>query len=140
MGSVNYRAYLPTKFWSTIGVNRQTIKAISRFFMDFTENIKNIHIGCIIQQKLVEKSMTVTGFAKKIKKERTNVHDIFKRKSIDTELLIEISKALNYDFIRNVYYKEQPPSTILISIKTEDDLLKKISLLEKIIRILKGKK
>ena len=102
--------------------------------MNFIENIRDIHIGAIIQEKLTEKSMTVTGLANKISRERTTVHDIFKRKSIDTELLIEISKALDYDFIHNVYFKEKTSSSLLISIKTEEDLLKKMNLLEKIIR------
>ena len=102
--------------------------------MNFTDNIQDIHIGKIIQDKLAEKSMTVTGLATKINRERTTVHDIFKRKSIDTELLREISIALDYDFIRNVYYKEETP-TIFIPIKTEEDLKN----LEEIIRTAKGK-
>ena len=106
--------------------------------MDFIENLQNIHIGKIIEKKLKEKSMTVTGLADKINRERTTVHDIFKRKSIDTELLIEISKALDYDFIRNVYFKEQASSAIFISIKTEEELLKKLNLFEEFIRSVKS--
>jgi len=112
-------------------------KQIHAFFMDFIENIQNIHIGRVIEEKLKEKSMTVTELADNINCVRTNVHDIFKRKSIDTELLIAISKALDYDFIRNIYYKEQTSSTIFISIKTKEDLLNKFNLLEEFIRLVK---
>jgi len=108
--------------------------------MDFKENTQNIHIGSIIEKKLKEKSMTVTGFAKKINRERTTVHDIFNRKSIDIELLIEISKALDYDFIHKVYFKEQTSPAILISIKTEEELLKNMDILEKFIRFIKNRK
>ena len=105
--------------------------------MDFIDSLQNIYIGKIIEEKLKEKSMTVTGLADKINRERSTVHDIFKRKSIDTELLIEISKALDYDFIHKVYFKEQALSTLFISIKTEEELLEKLHLLEEFIRCVK---
>ena len=106
--------------------------------MDFIENIRDIHIGTIIQEKLTEKSMTITGLADKINRERTTVHDIFKRKSIDTELLIEISKALDYDFIRNVYFKTQTSLSPDGSGKTEESRLKILNLLEEFIRFVKS--
>jgi len=108
--------------------------------MDFIENIQNIHIGSIIEEKLREKSMTVTELADKISRVRTNVHDIFKRKSIDTELLIAISKALDYDFIRKIYYGEETSPTIFIAIKTKEDEIKKIDLPEEFIRLVKPHK
>jgi len=107
--------------------------------MDFTESIQNIHIGSIIEKKLREKSIIITEFADKIGCTRSNVNDIFTRKSIDTELLIRISKALEYDFIRNIYYGEELSYPISISIKTEEDLLKKLNLLEEFIRLIKNR-
>jgi CRISPR-associated protein Csd2 len=95
--------------------------------MDFIENTKDIHIGSIIKRKLIEKSMTITEFASKINRERTTARDILKRKNVDTEFLIEISKVLEYDFIHNVYYVGQTTQTICILIKTEEDALKKDS-------------
>jgi predicted transcriptional regulator len=108
--------------------------------MDFIENIRDIHIGTIIQGKLTEKSMTKTELADRINKERSTVYDIFDRKSIDIELLIDISKALDYDFLRNVYFKEQTVHTIHISIKTEEDVLKNIDLLKELICYVRNKK
>ena len=105
--------------------------------MDFIENIRDIHIGTIIRETLAKKSMTVTEFAAKINKERSTVYDIFERKSIDTELLIEISKALDYDFMRKVYYGEETSVSLSISIKTEEELLKKLNLLEEFIHLAK---
>jgi len=108
--------------------------------MEFKENIKDIHIGTIIEQIFRERGMTITEFASKIKRERTTPYDIFTRKSIDTELLIEISKVLNYDFIRNVYLDEKTVHTIQIAIKTEEDVLKNLDLLEELIRFVRNKK
>ena len=108
--------------------------------MDFSEDIIDIHIGTIIQEKLTVKSMSKTEFAYRISKERTTVYDILTRKSIDTELLIKISKVLDYDFIRKVYYKEQTVHTILVSIKTEEDVVKNSGLLEELICCVKNKK
>ena len=65
--------------------------------------------------------MTITEFASKINRERTTARDILKRKSIDTEFLIEISKVLDYDFIRNVYYGEQTSPTVCITLKIKED-------------------
>jgi len=107
--------------------------------MDFIENIHDIHIGEIIRAKLREKSMTVTEFARRINTERSNAHHILRRKSLDTEFLITISKALDYDFIRNVYYKKQTPPAIFDSIKTEEELFEKLDLLEEFIRFVKSK-
>ena len=108
--------------------------------MDFIENIVDINIGRIIQGKLKEKSMSVTEFASKINKERSTVYDIFGRKSIDTELLIEISKALEYDFIREIYYGEETSPTVFIAVKTNENEIKNLNLSEEFIRLLKKKK
>ena len=82
---------------------------VHTFFMD----LKNIHIGKDIKKKLIEKSITITEFARSIDRERTTVYDIFRRKSIDTELLIKISEALNYDF-HQVYFPDKPQKAQII--------------------------
>jgi len=108
--------------------------------MDFIENIRGIHIGTIILEKLTEKSMTKTELADRINKERSTVYDIFDRKSIDTELLIDISKALNYDFIRKVYYEEQTLPTVFIAAKMKEDEIENLELPEGFIRFVKSQK
>ena len=57
-----------------------------------------VAIGKKIEEVLKDRNMSVTEFAKKINTNRNNVYDIFKRKSIDTELLQKISKILAYNF------------------------------------------
>jgi hypothetical protein len=55
-------------------------------------------IGEMIEQELKRQERSVTWFADKLMCERSNVYDIFKRKSIDTELLARISTVLNTNF------------------------------------------
>ena len=58
-----------------------------------------IHIGQLIEAELTRQDRTIIGFAKKLCCDRTNVYSIFKRQSIDTELLLRISTTLHhYDF------------------------------------------
>lgn len=57
-----------------------------------------VHIGQIIEAELHRQERPVTWFAKKLYCDRTNVYSIFKRKSIDTELLLRISCVLHHNF------------------------------------------
>lgn len=61
-----------------------------------------IHIGKLIEAELHRQERTVTWFANKLYCDRTNVYKIFRKQSIDTELLLRISHILNYNFFH--YY------------------------------------
>lgn len=78
-------------------------------------DIKNIHIGQIIDARIKESGMTYAQFARLLCVERTTIYNIIRSKSIDTERLIRIGKILDFDFLRNVYLIENntPPSNIL---------------------------
>lgn len=70
-----------------------------------------IHIGKTIEKVLREQGRSVSWFAQQICCERTNVYSIFHRSSIDTDLLVRISKVLSYDFFeeyRESFSKEKP--------------------------------
>lgn len=89
----------------------------------------NINIGKKIEEVLREKKFSVSLFAQKINTNRNNVYDIFKRKSIDTELLYKISKILNYNFFE-LYVGHKDSEKILIersSLVTVDEQAKKHS-------------
>lgn len=64
-----------------------------------------IHIGQLIQQELHRQERTPTWLAKKIHCERTNVYYIFRMESINTDLLLRISIALNHNFF--LYYIQE---------------------------------
>lgn len=64
-----------------------------------------IHIGQIIEEELHHQGHSVTWFARKLFCDRTNVYKIFKRTSVDSDLLLRISNALNYNFFS--YYLDK---------------------------------
>jgi transcriptional regulator with XRE-family HTH domain len=58
-----------------------------------------VNYGQEIRKILKLRGMTVAEFARRINKSRENAYDIFRRKSLDIDLLNTISQALEYDFI-----------------------------------------
>ena len=81
-----------------------------------------IHIGNKIKALVNKKGMSVSEFSRRINMSRENVYSIFKRKSIDTDLLTTISKILEYDFFQ--YYTTM--TTELNKLKEENQSLKSI--------------
>lgn len=63
----------------------------------------DIHIGSRIQQVIKDQGKSISWFAKQICFERSNVYRLFKRKSIDTDLLIKISEVLEHDFLSEYF-------------------------------------
>lgn len=57
-----------------------------------------VHIGSLIEQELRKQERTVTWFASKLHCDRTNIYKIFKKQSIDTRLLEQISVILQHNF------------------------------------------
>ena len=64
-----------------------------------------IHIGNLIKKIVEEKGINKSEFARRINTTSQNVYGIFKRKSIDAELLKKISGVLGYNFFQ-YYLKE----------------------------------
>lgn len=60
--------------------------------------MKQILIGQLIEKELHRQERTTVWFARKLGCNRTNAYKIFKRTSIDTDLLMRISLILNHDF------------------------------------------
>lgn len=58
------------------------------------------NIGINIKRELQRQERTVSWFARKLCCERSNVYSIFKRHSIDTDMLMRISKILHYNFFK----------------------------------------
>lgn len=59
---------------------------------------RRIHIGSIIKNELEKQGRKPSWLAKQLCFERTNVYNIFRRSTIDTELLMRISELLQVDF------------------------------------------
>ena len=58
------------------------------------------HIGQIIEKELHRQERSVTWCARRLYCDRTNVYNIFRRQSLDTELLLRISIILEYNFFQ----------------------------------------
>ena len=65
-----------------------------------------MHIGKKIKEVWKKSRLKGTEFAILINRDRQVIYDIFKRESIDTELLQKIGKVLNHDFF--AYYHASP--------------------------------
>ena len=66
-------------------------------------------IGFLIKQELERQERTCSWFARKLCCDRSNVYKLFKRSTIDTELLVRISQILHYDFFE--VYRERMKGT-----------------------------
>lgn len=62
-------------------------------------NFDNVHIGYLIKTVFDESGMTVSELARRLHCERTNVYTIFRRRTIDVELLAMLSEILNHNFL-----------------------------------------
>lgn len=87
-----------------------------RFFILKNMAVLNLHIGRLIKTVFGRSGMTVSDFARLLNCERTNIYTIFKRKSIDVELLINISKILKYNFFEDILKETD------LNVKTTHDI------------------
>ena len=62
------------------------------------QRMPKIDIGKLIQEEMVRQERSVSWLARKLFCDRTNVYKIFKRTTIDTDLLMRISVVLDCDF------------------------------------------
>lgn len=61
---------------------------------------EEIHIGKIIHETLISQGRSVTWLAKQLNYTRENMYNIFKKSWIDTETLMKISLAMDFNFFR----------------------------------------
>lgn len=102
-----------------------------------------IHIGQIVRQHLEDAGMTKSEFARRINTSPQNIYGIFKRQSIDTELLRDISRVLSYDFFQ--YYAstamvtaEDKTAAGRIQIRTAMELQSELESLRKEVEVLRN--
>ncbi|MDR2973053.1 MAG: XRE family transcriptional regulator [Bacteroidales bacterium] len=57
-----------------------------------------IHIGDIIREELAKDKRSITWLAGKVYHDRSSLCKLLKKPSIDTKLLLDISKAMKFDF------------------------------------------
>ncbi len=64
--------------------------------------MERISVGSLIRQELKRQERSVVWFANHLACDRTNIYRILSKDSIDTNLLIRISKVLNHNFFEDV--------------------------------------
>ena len=71
---------------------------------------QEVHIGKLVKSVFDESGMTVSELARRLCCERTNVYSIFRRSSIDIELLARLSLILHHNFLADAIrlYDLQP--------------------------------
>ncbi|MFV0420104.1 MAG: hypothetical protein ACK5KT_15415 [Dysgonomonas sp.] len=63
-------------------------------------NFKNIHIGALIKQRMQECGIAIGRAAAFLKASEEDVECMYKKKSLDSDILLRWSKLLKYDFFR----------------------------------------
>jgi hypothetical protein len=97
----------------------------------------SVHIGEKIRQRTKQLRIGPTELGRLINTSKQNVNGIFKRRSIDSDLLKKLSKALEYDFFQ--YYLSEDTKALnedqavyqKSNEKTIKDLQKEIDRLKK---------
>lgn len=64
------------------------------------DKTKRIHIGQSIKTQLEEQGQTTVWLARQLGCHRTNLYKIYEKQTIDTGILLHISKIMNYDFFK----------------------------------------
>lgn len=62
-------------------------------------NTENVHIGQMVKAVFDKSGMSVSELARQLRCERTNVYTIFRRRTVDVELLAMLSEILNHNFL-----------------------------------------
>ena len=66
------------------------------------KNKQETIIGERIKKVFETKNMSITQFAELLHYDPSNIHNIFRRKKIETFLLLDISEILHHDFIEEI--------------------------------------
>jgi hypothetical protein len=61
---------------------------------------KEIHIGQFIKERVDEKEIAIERICNFLSQDEETIENTYKKKSIDTEVLLRWSKLLEYDFFR----------------------------------------
>jgi len=104
--------------------------------------IKEVHIGQLVKSVFDSSGMSVSELARRLHCERTNVYTIFRRRTMDVELLAMLSKILNHNFFEDVvklYGLTCPHTQLNIQIPLEEFNIEKMSRLAELLTNLNTK-
>ena len=82
------------------------------------ENSENgLHIGHLIQEQLRKDNRSVGWLARQIPCSRNHVYKIFNKPSLDSDLILKISNAMNFNFFQ--YYTAEFKQSMTMRIGEE---------------------
>jgi len=61
-----------------------------------------IHLGQLVANVCEEKGMSSAELARRINTSKQNMYSIFRRKSLDSDLILKLSEALEHDFFQHL--------------------------------------
>jgi transcriptional regulator with XRE-family HTH domain len=102
--------------------------------MNSALTIPDVMIGPKIQEVFERKNIKLSDFADDLGTVRQNVYRIFKKKDLDTGLLIKVSEVLNHNFFK---YYQTPAATTGDTEPGASDLTQELELARKEIDYLK---
>lgn len=73
---------------------------LSHYFCDIMNEKENIHIGQLIREQLKKDRRSASWLAREIGCTRNHVYKIFSKSSLDSDLILRISKAMNFNFFQ----------------------------------------
>ena len=80
-----------------------------------------MHIGKLVKSVFDGSGLTVAELARRLHCERTNVYTIFRRRSIDVELLARLSNILDHNFLDEAMqlYGLSPTSSVNLTLRLD---------------------
>lgn len=105
---------------------------------------QKLHIGHMVKSVFDKSGLSVAEFARRIHCERTNVYKIFNRQSVDVEILVKISDALEHNFLEDVMkhygFETKTVNKLSLNITFDDISDEDVAALAKTIESLKSSK
>ncbi len=103
-----------------------------------------MHKGQVIEKAVKQSGISITQLAKKLRKSRQSVYNIFETQNVPWDLILDIGKAIHYDFSKD-FKQLKTYSTKTDPVIAEEDNAeywkqKYILLLEEYNQLLKNKK
>ena len=103
-----------------------------------------MHKGQVIQKAVKQSGISITQLAKKIRKSRQSIYNIFESQNVPIDLILAIGKAIHYDFSKDFKQLKTYSTKVDPMVAEEDNVeywkQKYISLLEEYNQLLKAKK
>jgi len=65
-----------------------------------TMNLKEIYVGQLIKQRVLECNISIERICKFLKCTEEDIEKIYEKESVEADLLLKLSKLLEYDFFR----------------------------------------